>query len=54
LRTLVGDPNLYLVEALALQPQKIQMDQHQINELTNEWKEAENAPLPDDDDEDFR
>jgi hypothetical protein len=44
---LTGDPNLYLVEALALKPVEIQMDQNQIQELTNEWKEVENAPLPD-------
>ena len=54
LRTLVGDLNLYLVEALALKPQELQMDANQIQELNNEWKEAENAPLPDDEDEDFK
>ena len=30
LRTLVGDSNLFLVEALALKPIEIQMDQQQI------------------------
>ena len=54
LRTLVGDSNLYLVEALALRPQEIQMDQNQIQELTNEWKEADQAPLPDDEDDEFK
>lgn len=29
------------------------MDQQQIETLASEWKEVENAPLPDDD-EDFR
>lgn len=54
LRTLVGDPNLYFVEALALKPVEIQMDQNQIQQLTDEWKEVENAPLPDEEDEDFK
>jgi hypothetical protein len=30
------------------------MDQQQIETLTSEWKEVENAPLPDDNDEDFK
>lgn len=38
LRTLVGDANLYLVEALALKPQEVQMDQQQIETLASEWK----------------
>lgn len=42
------------MEALALKPVEIQMDQSQIQQLTNEWKEAENAPLPDEEDEDFK
>ena len=40
LRTLVGDPNLYLVEALALKPQEVSMDQQQIDTLASEWKEV--------------
>ena len=51
---MAGDPNLYLVEALALQPQELVMDANQIEELNNEWKEANNAPLPDGEDEDFK
>jgi hypothetical protein len=39
---------------LALKPVEIQMDQNQIQELTNEWKEVENCPLPDEEDEDFK
>lgn len=54
LRTLVGDPHLHLVEALALQPQEIHMDQQQIDTLASEWKEVENAPLPEGEDEDFK
>lgn len=38
---------------MALKPQEVQMDQQQIETLASEWKEVENAPLPDDD-EDFR
>lgn len=47
LRTLTGDPNLYLVEALALVPPTIEMDAAQIQSLANEWVEADKAPLPD-------
>ncbi len=39
---------------MALQPVEIQMDASQIQQLSNEWKEVENAPLPDDEDEDFK
>lgn len=51
LRTLVGDPNLFLTEALALQPSEIAMDHQQIEQLASEWKEVENQPLPDDEDD---
>lgn len=54
LRTLTGDPNLYLVEAMALKPQETEMSQTQIQELANEWVAAEQAPLPDEEDEDFK
>jgi GTP-binding nuclear protein Ran len=54
LRTLVGDSNLYLVEALALQPSEIAMDPSHIQALAQEWTEAQNAPLPDEEDEDFK
>ena len=54
LRTLVGDPNLYLVEALALKPVELQMDNSQIEELNKEWIDAANHPLPDEEDEEFR
>jgi GTP-binding nuclear protein Ran len=50
LRTLTGDANLYLVEALALQPSEITMDANQIAALASEWNEANNAPLPDEED----
>lgn len=54
LRTLTGDANLYLVEALALQPSEITMDPSHIAALATEWNEANNAPLPDEEDEDFK
>ena len=54
LRTLVGDPNLYLVEALALKPVELHMDNNQIEELNKEWIDAANHPLPDEEDEEFR
>lgn len=54
LRTLVGDPNLFLVEAMALKPVELQMDMAQIQELNKEWEDALNKPLPDDEDEEFR
>ena len=50
LRTLTGDPNLYLVEALALKPEEVVMGAEQITQLAEEWVAAEQAPLPDDED----
>jgi GTP-binding nuclear protein Ran len=50
LRTLTGDPHLTLVEALALIPQEIIMDEQQMAALNDEWRQAELMPLPDDDD----
>jgi len=48
-RKLVGDPNLTFVEAPALKPPEVQMDQEQINRYLQEQAAAESAPLPDDD-----
>lgn len=50
----MGDPNLFLVEAMALKPIELQMDVAQIQELNKEWEDAMNKPLPDDEDEEFR
>ena len=47
LRTLSGDPNLYLVEAVALKPAEFNMDPSHIQELVDDWKEADNQVLPD-------
>ena len=54
LRRLVGDPNLTLVEAIAIHPPEFLMDQAQINMLEQEMKEAEMQQLPDEEDEDFK
>ncbi|KRX01512.1 P-loop containing nucleoside triphosphate hydrolase [Pseudocohnilembus persalinus] len=53
LRRLVQDPNLYLVEALALQPAEIVMDQNHIAQIEKEMADADQAVLPDDQDEEF-
>ena len=47
LKTLVGDPGLYLTLDLALKPQVVMMDSSQITQLSEEWKKAEECPLPD-------
>lgn len=54
LRRLVGDPNLYLVEAPALKPAEIIMDPEHIKQLDLDLMEAAGAPLPDDEDEEFK
>lgn len=54
LRRLVGDPNLQLVEGIALHPAELVMDAQHIAQLENEMKQAELAPLPEDEDEDFK
>lgn len=54
LRTLTGDPNLALVEALALKPIEVHMDEKQMEALSEEWRHAQMMPLPDDDDQDFK
>lgn len=35
LRTLIGDPNLYLVEQIALMPEELHMEKDQIDTLTS-------------------
>ncbi len=54
LRTLVGDPNLYLVEAMAIKPPEIEMDPNVLAQINSDWNEANNQVLPDDEDEEFR
>ena len=53
LRRLVNDANLVLVEAPALQPSDVQLDQEQIAQMENELNEAAQQQLPEGDDDDF-
>jgi len=52
MKRLVNDANLDLVEAPALQPPEFHMSEDQIRELEQERANAENAPLPDNDEDD--
>jgi GTP-binding nuclear protein Ran len=52
LKKLLGDPNLYLVEAPNLEPKEFEMDPEFEETLTKEQAEAEIAPI-DDGDEDI-
>ncbi|EGR27848.1 hypothetical protein IMG5_187530, partial [Ichthyophthirius multifiliis] len=54
LRKLVGDPNLVLVEGIALPPPEIIMDQAHIDQMQKELEEVENAQLPDEEDDEFK
>lgn len=51
LKTLLGDPSLYLTEGISLAPPEIHMDEATIQNLTNEWNEAANVQLPEENDE---
>jgi GTP-binding nuclear protein Ran len=52
MKRLSNDVNLDLVEAPALQPPEFHMTQDQIQELVNEREMAEQAPLPDNEEDD--
>jgi len=54
LKRLVGDTNLYLVEAPALKPAEIMMDPLHIEQLNADLIEAAQSNLPDDEDEEFK
>jgi len=54
MKRLVNDVNLDLVEAPALLPPEFHMSADQIKELENERLLAEQAPLPDNDDDEFK
>lgn len=54
MKRLVNDANLDLVEAPALQPPEFHMSADQIKELENERLMAEQAPLPDNEDDEFK
>ena len=51
LRKLIGDPNLTLIEALALKPSEIKIPQKQIELWQKELEEASNVPIDDNDDD---
>ena len=50
-RKLAGDPHLRLVETPAIKPPELLMDQGTINQLEKDLQAAQNAPLPDEDEE---
>merc|ERR1711920_792494 len=50
-RKLVGDNNLSFVEAPALAPPEVQISQDTITQIEADLKNAQDAPLPDDDDD---
>eukprot|EP00742_Colponemidia_sp_Colp-10_P000834 GILJ01000904.1.p1 GENE.GILJ01000904.1~~GILJ01000904.1.p1 ORF type:complete len:227 (+),score=49.49 GILJ01000904.1:44-682(+) len=50
-RRLVGDPNLSFVEAVALAPPEVQLDQAQMAQYEAELDDAKNALLPDEEDD---
>ena len=52
-RKIARDPQLAFVEAPALQPPEIQMDQNQIQQMQQDLQAASNVVLPDDDDDDL-
>jgi len=52
-RKLSGDNALSLVESPALQPPEVSMDANTIAEREAALRDAENQPLPDDDDDDL-
>jgi len=54
MKRLVNDVNLDLVEAPVLEPAEFHMTVDQIKELEAEREMAENAPLPDDEDDEFK
>jgi len=50
-RKLVGDPNLNFVEAPALKPPEVTIDDEYKRKLNEEFQQAQDVPLPDEDDE---
>jgi len=50
-RRLVNDNNLQFVEAPALQPPEVNVDENLMNEYQKQQTEALNQPIPEDDDE---
>lgn len=51
IRKLTGDPNAHFVQAPALFPPEVQVDPQQVTQWENDLREANQLPLPDDDDD---
>ena len=51
LRKLIGNPNLNLAEAVALQPSEYNMSKEMMDKIEIELKEAINVPIEDDEDD---
>lgn len=49
-RKLIGNSNLTFVESPALAPPEVEISNDHIRQMENEVKEAQNVPLPDEDD----
>ena len=47
----MGEPNLTFIEAPALKAEEVLIPKEQIDKMTQELKEAENAPIDDNDDD---
>jgi len=52
-RKLIGRPELEFVAAVALAPPEIELDEYYMHQAQQELKEAENAPLPEEEDGDL-
>jgi len=50
-KKLVGDPNLTFVESPALAPPEVQLDMEQVAQYEKDLREAQDVPLPDEDDD---
>ena len=53
LRKLIGDPNLNLVEALALEPSEYEIPKDRIIQMRKELDDAGNTPIEDNEEEDI-
>jgi len=53
IRKLTGEPNCQFVEATALAPPEVELDQKQIKIWQDDLDRANENPLPDDDDQDL-
>jgi len=54
LKRLCGDNNLYLTAQIAIRPPEFELSADIKKQIEDELLEAENAPLPDEDDDEFK